>query len=766
MELTITAQETLQIEDLFSPLENIIMKIILVGADSLEKADLKALTDFLEKIEKLNLKYLTEKTNGLLDLIKENKKEWSRLEREELALITSMLHQTIITIKSKFVKHNDFNRREKSDLLKPINIKQTDILELLPLEIQGIGRSSYGSGKYYGQIYKINGINLENNEYVSVIDHSLLQASSMNSKWYSSLVNETLYLNKLIGNKLTLYKLVSEGSTVYRKAPKHKKKGEVTELSAEMRMEMIEKFNQSNTNYNCSIKNIKKFIYDPKTDNPFKIQLDDEEKTVESISFNKNVFYYMYFNKKKDIQILKHGNTKILFDEGDAFLTDLPLTLPVTIWKWDMLIPLWLKNKEEFSFMYNLILVDVLKGKMKTLVEEKIENHHITKTAVKNNMLKFFVMNELNQIAQYPFLPKVNWKELIREYSSAEKLSSLKNLDSYLVSMIVFDSKKKKLLRKLKQQKISTWIPNYIENLIDKQESKNFSNYVLQRIRSNVDPKEIALLLTLHLNAFDFLTEDIIRTLKGSKALENSRKLQFYMDSTSEKRFWLSCIPVFTQIKRVETWDRVMIRWVMDSLSPSEKRHLACTNLVSDKLKKQLLKQSQTLELGERESISLFIQEQLLKIGVKYPWEIKPDWKVLSAPFKMVDTAPTSITDTTASLMIYKIGSSELVEKYEELKKLYWGFLLIKELVSSKDETEVNRLILRLISSSPRNTTFLWALLKDTYGKIPDIMLRSLIKSQSFSASRVIETYLNSNKTDRFYYSCLAVIKEKEMKKI
>ncbi|MHA1198760.1 MAG: hypothetical protein ACTSQF_05335 [Candidatus Heimdallarchaeaceae archaeon] len=766
MELAITQQETLQIDELFSSLENIIMKIILVGADTLEKSDLEEMKTFIDKIEELNLKYLTEKTKELYNLVKKPKKIWSRLEREQLALITSLLHQTIITIKSKFVRHNDFSRKEKSDLQRPVNVKQDTRLELMPLGIEGIGRTTYGSGKYYGRLYKLIGINLETNEFITVIDHSMLQASSMNSKWYSSLANETLYLNKLLGNKLTIFNLVSEGSTVFRKAPKNKKKGEIKEITAEDRREILEKFKEANPIVDISVKNIRKFIYDPKADTPFKVQFEDEENTTGIISFSKNLFYYMYFNDKKNAQILKYGNTTLLFDKGDAFLTDLPLSLPVTIWDWNKIVPLWLKNKEEYLSIINMIQADILKGKAKNQADDKLEDFKISKAAVRKDMLKFFVMNELNEVRTTSILPTLDWKALLKEQCNLEYLTSSKNWDPQLAAILIFASKKKKLLKTLDKKKHRVWQHDYIEKLLDKQDSKGFSTFVLQRIKSNAPPKEIVLLLILHLMAFDFLTEDIIKVLKSSQVLERSKKLDFYMDSNVEKRFWLSCIPLFTQIKRVEIWERVMLKWVMDSLSPTENRHLAFANVVSQRIQKKLLNKSRSTEIASRDSLAIFVQQQLMKIGVNYIQEPQIDWSKEIEPFKDVKTSKTSITDTLASLMIYKNGSEELASKYEDKKKIYWGFLLIKELLTRRKEDEVNRLVSRLVSSSPKNSAYLWALMKDAFNNIPKDILRTLRQSQSYNLARKMDTYLNFKGNDRFYYSCLAVIDEKEMKKL
>ena len=766
MELTITEQETYQLDDLFSTLETIIMKIILVGADTLEKTDLKELDSFIQTIEKLNLKYLTEKTKILFNLVKEPKKNWSRDEREELALITSLLHQTIITIKSKFVRSNEFNRKEKSDLLKPVTVKQDSQLEILPLGIEGIGRTTYGSGKYYGSLYKIMGINLETNEYITVIDHSQLQASSMNSRWYSSLANDTLYLNKLLGNKLILYDLVSEGDTMFRKAPKSKKKADYKELSAQERIETLTKITEKNTSLNLSLTTIEDFIYDPKADTPFFIKTAEEENPLKIISFNKNLFYYMFFNEKKDVQLLRHGNTQILFEKSDAFLTDLPLSLPVSIWNWDKVVPYWLKDKEEYPTLLNMIQADILKGKAKNLTEEKLGDFKVSKTAIKRDLLKYLVLNELNEVRTTSIFPELDWTQLIKEQATLEYLTVENNWDPQLAALLIFASKKKKLLTTLDKKKKRVWQHDYIERLIDKENSKDFSNFVIQRIRADAPPKEIVLLLILHLMAFDFLTEDIMHALKGSQTLERSRKLDFYMDANIETRFWLSCIALFPQIKRVEIWERVMLKWVMDSLSPAENRHLAFANVVSTRTQKKLLVKSRTAEISSREPLAIFVQEQLMKIGLNYIEEPQIDWKKEIAPFLDVKTAQTSVTDTLASLMIYKNGSDKLASEYEDNKKLYWGFLLIKELLTKKNEDEVNRLVSRLVSSSPKNTAFLWAILKDSFNNIPKNILRTLKNSQSFVLARKMDTYLNFTGMDRFYYSCLAVISEKEMKKI
>ena len=767
MELTITDQETLQIDDLFSSLEDLIMKIILVGADTLEKTDLEELRIFIKQIETLNLKFLTEKTKALYNLVKGDKKKWSRLEREELALVTSMLHQTIITIKSKLVRQNDFSRQEKSSLSKPVSVRQTSTLEMMPLGVEGIGRSTYGSGKYYGQIYKLLGINLENSQFITVIDHSLLQASSMNSKWYSSLVNETLYLNNIIGNKLIIHNLVSEGESLFRRAPKNRKKGKVEEISDEERKIIIEDFARRTNDTSISMDTIKKFIYNPKTITPLQIQLDNEAKTIEKVTFNKNVFYYMYFKDKEDVQKLTYGTSTILFDKGDAFLTDLPLSLPVTIWDWNKIVPLWLKNTEEYQTISNLIYCDKIGGKMKTQIEEKMEKFVLSPRIAKKHFLKFYTMYLLSHATGYPTLTDSQWKEIIKDLCNGDNVVlSKENWDHQLATILIFASKKKKLLKELGKKRRSLWVLDHLENLLKKEGSKEFSNYVASRIGSNAPAKEIVLLLILHLMAFDFLTDKIMSSLKGSRILEKSRKLEFYMDSTVEDRFWLSCIPVIAQTNKVENWEKVMLKWVIDSLSPSECSNISHANLVSHKVQRKLNEKAKTAELVQRDSLAIFVQQQLMTLGVKYVKEPKKDWKKSIKPFLDVDSAPASVTDTLASLMVYKNGDAKLIDRYEKKGKVFWGFQLVRELLTKKKLDQVNNLVSKLVSSSPRNSAFLWALMNDVYNThIPKTITETLRRSMSYNLARNMETYLNFKADDRFYYSCLAVISEKGMKR-
>jgi len=158
---------------------------------------------------------------------------------------------------------------------------------------------------------------------------------------------------------------------------------------------------------------IKKFIYNPKTITPLQIQLDNETKTIEKVTFNKNVFYYMYFKDKEDIQKLTYGRSTILFDKGDAFLTDLPLSLPVTIWDWNKIVPLWLKNTEEYQTIYNLIHCDKISGKIKNQAEEKMASFALSTRIAKKHFLKFFTMFQLSHINGYQTLTDTQWKDII-----------------------------------------------------------------------------------------------------------------------------------------------------------------------------------------------------------------------------------------------------------------------------------------------------------------------------------------------------------------
>jgi hypothetical protein len=425
-----------------------------------------------------------------------------------------------------------------------------------------------------------------------------------------------------------------------------------------------------------------------------------------------------------------------------------------------------LKNTEDYQTIFNLIYSNKIDGKMKTKAEEKMEKFILSPRIAKKHFLKFYTMYKLSDTTGYPTLTSTQWKEIIKSLCNGDNVVLAKeNWDHQLATILIFASKKKKLLKELGKKKRNLWIHDHLEKLLKKEGSKEFSNYVVNRISSSAPAREIVLLLVLHLMAFDFLTDKIMHALKGSRILEKSRKLEFYMDSTAENRFWLSCIPILVQSNKVETWDKVMLKWVIDGLSPSECSNISHANLVSHKVQRKLNDKAKTAEVVDRDPVAIFVQEQLVTLGVKYGKEPSTDWKKLIIPYLDIDNAPTSVTDNIGSLMAYKHGEPKLIDHYEKKGKVFWGFQLIRELLSNKKLETVNSLVSKLVSSSPRNSAFLWALMNDAYNKhIPKTIVETLKRSMSYNLARNMETYLNFKADDRFFYSCLAVISEKGMK--
>jgi hypothetical protein len=113
--------------------------------------------------------------------------------------------------------------------------------------------------------------------------------------------------------------------------------------------------------------------------------------------------------------------------------------------------------------------------------------------------------------------------------------------------------------------------------------------------------------------------------------------------------------------------------------------------------------------------------------------------------------------------MIYLTKKQAIVAEYEKQKKYCWGFALIKELMGEANIDRLSRLTSQLISSNPRSCAYLWALFKLHFKDIPKPLLQRIKNSRAVNDSRQLAAYIESGSEERFYYSCLALINEKEL---
>jgi len=768
MELVITESESLSIDRFFAPLEDIIIKIILIGADSLENVDINNLEEFQKELKLMNMTNLGKKVATLLKLLKKKDKIWNNEEKEDLTILTSMLHQSIYQIKSKFTKNKELSKDEKKNIIKPISQKTVKELELIPFEIETIGKSRSGSGQYSGQYYKIKGINTETNEWITVIDHSQIFASSVNSAWQSSLINDTVYLNKLLGNRLKIYNLVLEQNQLYRKSLESRKQGDFTDLTQEERKEILLEFNKKQNKAIYSIKTISKLEYSPKYSSPFRMQIKDKGATKkEQVTFSNDIFYHMFFNKMKNIQFIEKGNYRILFHEGDAYLTSMKLSLPQTIWDWERIINLWIKQENETALLFNLRSYELMNDDLVKKINEKASRTKITNKDIEDDPLSYFVQEKLSNYVNYPWISKIDWKKLAQPFNNLDYLKEMIKIDGYLPSIMIALSKNKKLSYKCRDEKINLWIHDYLENIITRKNLRYFSRFVSQRIRSISHPKEVVLLLALHLEIYGCLTNDVANSLKYSPCFNKSKSLRDFMEANSKDRFWLSCVRLFSNVEIIANWDKAINSWMKNENEHLSLNLLAQSRLLSKDTQKVISSKIKTTQLegclDEEDRIQKFVIKKMSKIGIKFPWKTNENWKSDIQSVKNVDKSNPSITDHYSGLLIYLTKDKKVIEELEKQKKYCWGFALIKELMCNANIDRLCQLTSQLISSSPKSSVYLWALFQEHYEDIPKPLMLRIKNSRAVNDSRQINAYIESGIEERFYYSCLALINEKEL---
>ncbi len=771
MELVITESESLSIDRFLSPLEDIIIKIILIGADSLEDIDIKNLEEFHKETKLMNMKNLGKKVATLLKLLKKKDKIWSSEEKEGLTILTSVLHQSIYQIKSKFTKKKELSKDEKGNIVKPISQKTVKDLEMLPLEIETIGKSGSGSGQYSGMYYKIKGINTETYEWITVIDHSQIYASSVNSAWQSSLINDTVYLNKLLGNRLKIYNLILEQNQLYRKSLESRKQGDFTDLTQEERAELLLEYNKKQDNAIYSIKTITKLEYSPKYSCPLRMQIKDEGGTKkEQVTFSNDIFYHMFFNKMKNIQLVEKGNYRILFHEGDAYLTSMKLSLPQTIWDWERIIKLWIKHEKETAFLLNLLSYEQLKDDLVKKINEKVSQTKVTKKDIEDDPLSYFIQEKLSDYVNYPWISIVDWKKLVQPYNNLEYLKEMMKIDGYLPSIMIVLSKNKKLSYKCRDEKINLWIHEHLENIITRKNLRNFSGFVSQRIRSISHPKEVVLLLALHLEVYGCLTNDVANSLNYSPCFRTSKNLRDYMEANSKDRFWLSCLRLFANVEIIANWDKAINSWIKTNNEHLSLYLLDQSRLLSKDTRQIISSKIETTQLesclDKEDKVQKFVIKKMSEIGIKFPWKTSVNCKSDIQSVKNVDKSNPSITDHYSGLLIYFTKDKKILEEYEKQKKYCWGFALIKELMYDANLDRVCRLASQLISSSPKSSAYLWALFKEHYEDIPQPLMQRIKNSRAVNDSKQINAYIESGIEERFYYSCLALINEKELESV
>ncbi|MHA1620839.1 MAG: hypothetical protein ACTSVO_01755 [Candidatus Heimdallarchaeaceae archaeon] len=768
MELVITESESLSIDSFLSPVEDIIIKIILIGADGLEDIDVKNLEKFHKEINLMNMKNLEKKVIALLKLLKKKDKIWSNEEREDLTILTSVLHQSIYQIKSKFTKKKELSKDEKKNIAKPISQKIVKELELIPLEIETIGKSRSGSGQYSGAFYKIKGIDTETFEWTTIIDHSNIFASSVNSAWQSNLINDKVYLNKLLGNRLKIYNLVLESSKLYRKSLESMKQGDFTDLTQDEREKLLIEYNKKQDKTIYKIKTITKLEYSPKDSKPYRMHIKDEEGTKkEQVTFSKDIFYHMFFNKMKNIQLVEKGSYRILFQEGDAYLTNVNLSLPQTIWDWERIIKLWIKQKSEITFLLNLQTFQQLKDDLKKQIDEKATQIKISNKDVQDDPLSYFVQEKLSDYVNYPLISPIDWKKLAQPYNDLDHLKNMKNTDNFLPSIMIVKSKNKKLSYKCRDSKINLWLHEHLDNIITRKNLRNFSRFVSQRIRSNSNPKETVLLLALHLEVYGCLTNDVVNSLSYSPNYKKSRNLRDYMEINSKDRFWLSFIRLFSKVEIIANWDKAVNSWIKNKNEHLSLNLLSQSRLLSKDTRKVISSKTKATKLesclDREDKLQKFIINKMSKIGVKFPWKINADWKSDIQSVKNVDKSNPSITDHYSGLLLYLTRDKKVLEEYEKQRKYCWGFALIKELMYDANVDRLNRLTSQLISSDPKSSTYLWALFKEHFNDIPKPLIQRIKSSRAVNDSRQLNAHIESGIEERFYYSCLALINEKEL---
>ncbi len=771
MELVITESESLSIDRFLSPLEDIIIKIILIGADSLEDIDIKNLEEFHKETKLMNMKNLGKKVATLLKLLKKKDKIWSSEEKEGLTILTSVLHQSIYQIKSKFTKKKELSKDEKGNIVKPISQKTVKDLEMLPLEIETIGKSGSGSGQYSGMYYKIKGINTETYEWITVIDHSQIYASSVNSAWQSSLINDTVYLNKLLGNRLKIYNLILEQNQLYRKSLESRKQGDFTDLTQEERAELLLEYNKKQDKAIYSIKTITKLEYSPKYSCPLRMQIKDEGGTKkEQVTFSNDIFYHMFFNKMKNIQLVEKGNYRILFHEGDAYLTSMKLSLPQTIWDWERIIKLWIKHEKETAFLLNLLSYEQLKDDLVMKINEKVSQTKVTKKDIEDDPLSYFIQEKLSDYVNYPWISIVDWKKLVQPYNNLEYLKEMMKIDGYLPSIMIVLSKNKKLSYKCRDEKINLWIHEHLENIITRKNLRNFSGFVSQRIRSISHPKEVVLLLALHLEVYGCLTNDVANSLNYSPCFRTSKNLRDYMEANSKDRFWLSCLRLFANVEIIANWDKAINSWIKTNNEHLSLYLLDQSRLLSKDTRQIISSKIETTQLesclDKEDKVQKFVIKKMSEIGIKFPWKTSVNCKSDIQSVKNVDKSNPSITDHYSGLLIYFTKDKKILEEYEKQKKYCWGFALIKELMYDANLDRVCRLASQLISSSPKSSAYLWALFKEHYEDIPQPLMQRIKNSRAVNDSKQINAYIESGIEERFYYSCLALINEKELESV
>jgi hypothetical protein len=734
MELVITESESLSIDRFLAPLEDIIIKIILIGADSLENIDIIRLEEFQKEIKLMNMKNLEKKVATLLKLLKKKDKIWNNEEKEDLTILTSVLHQSIYQIKSKFTKNKELSKEEKKSIIKPISQKTVKELELIPFEIETIGKSRSGSGQYSGQYYKIKGIDTETNEWITVIDHSQIFASSVNSAWQSSLINDTVYLNKLIGNRLKIYNLVLEKNRLYRKSLESRKKGDFTDLTQEEREELLLGFNKKQDKTIYRIKTISKLEYSPKYPSPFRMQIKDERGTKkEQVTFSNEIFYHMFFNEMKNIQLIEKGNYRILFHEGDAYLTSMKLSLPQTIWDWERIIKLWIKQENETAFLLNLQFYLQLKEDLVKKINEKASQTKITKKDIEDDPLSYFIQEKLSDYINYPWISTIDWKKLAQPYSNLEYLKKMIKIDSHLPSIMIALSRNRKLSYKCRDEKINLWIHDYLENIITRKNLRHFSRFVSQRVRSISHPKEVVLLLALHLEVYGCLTNEVANSLRYSPCFNKSKNLRDYMEANSKDRFWLSCIRLFSNVEIIANWEKAVNSWMKNENEHLSLYLLAQSRLLSKDIKKIISSKTKMTQLesclDEEDNVQKFVIKKMSKIGINFPWKTNVNLKSDIQSVKNVDKSNPSITDHYSGLLLYLTEDKKVLEKYEKQKKYCWGFALIKELMNEANIDRLCRLTSQLVSSSPKSSVYLWALFKEHYEEIPKPLLQRIKKN-------------------------------------